>query len=189
MARDGSQTKTLIDDTALRLFVEKGVTATTIRDIAGTAGIAEGTIYRHYDSKQELAWELFAANIMELALKLDRGQQEHQSLKGKITAIINLFCSFFDANPVLFSYLLLDHHGHIRKMTPDMPSPVRVLKNAIAGGMAAGEIPQADADVKTAMVLGLIIQVAVFRIYGHIHWSLTSLSPTLMENAWKILGI
>ncbi len=39
---------------------------------------------------------------------------------------------------------------------------MRVLKNAIAAGMAAGEIPQADADVKTAMVLGLIIQVAVF---------------------------
>jgi AcrR family transcriptional regulator len=187
MSRDGSQTKALIDDTALRLFVEKGVTATTIKDIAGQAGIAEGSIYRHYDSKQELAWDLFATNIIELAVKLDRAQQEQQTLKGKLNAIVSLFCTFFDANPVLFSYLLLDHHGHIRKMTPDMPSPVRVLKNAIAGGMAAGEIPQADADVKTAMVLGLIIQVAVFRIYGHIAWSLTSLAPTLIENAWKIL--
>jgi AcrR family transcriptional regulator len=187
MARDGSQTKALIDDTALRLFVEKGVTATTIKDIAGTAGIAEGSIYRHYESKQELAWELFAKNISELAVNLDRCQQEHQTLKDKMTAIINLCCSFFDASPVLFSYLLLDHHGHIRKMTPDMPSPVRVLKNAIAGGMAGGEIPQADADVKTAMVLGILIQVAVFRIYGNIRWSLTDLAPTLLENSWKIL--
>jgi AcrR family transcriptional regulator len=187
MARDGSQTTALIDDTALRLFVDKGVTATTIKDIAGTAGIAEGTIYRHYDTKRELAWELFATNIVELAMNLDRCQQEHQTLKGKMAAIINLCCSFFDANPVLFSYLLLDHHGHIRKMTPDMPSPVRVLKNAIAGGMAAGEIPQADADVKTAMVLGVLIQVAVFRIYGRITWSLTSLAPTLIDNSLKIL--
>jgi AcrR family transcriptional regulator len=188
MARDGSQTKALIDDTALSLFVEKGVSATTIKDIAGKAGIAEGSIYTHYDSKQELAWELFAKNIVELAVNLDRCQQQYQTLKNKMAAIINLCCTFFDANPVLFSYLLLDHHGHIRKMTPEMPSPVRVLKNAIAGGMASGEIPQADADVKTAMVLGILIQVAVFRIYGHITWSLTSLAPTLVENAWKILG-
>jgi AcrR family transcriptional regulator len=188
MARDGSQTKELIDDVALRLFVEKGVTATTIKDIAGTAGIAEGTIYCHYDSKQELAWELFAQNIMKLATHLDRCQQEHQSFKDKMAAVINLCCSFFDANPVLFSYLLLDHHGHIRKMTPEMPSPVRVLKSVITRGMAAGEIPKADADVKTAMVLGVLIQVAVFRIYGHITQSLSSLVPTLVDNAWKILG-
>ena len=188
MARDGSQTKTLIDDTALRLFVEKGVTATTIKDIAGTAGIAEGTIYRHYDSKQELAWELFANNITELAVNLDRCQQKHQALKDKLAAIITLCCSFFDTKPMLFSYLLLDHHGHIRKMTPEMPSPVRVMKNVIAGGMAAGEIPPANTDVKTAMVLGLLIQVAVFKIYGRITQSLSSLAPTLMENAWKILG-
>ncbi len=187
MARDGSQTKALIDNTALHLFVEKGVTATTIKDIASKAGIAEGSIYRHYDSKQDLAWQLFATNFTELAVKLDRGQQKHQTLKDKMAAIINLCCSFFDANPVLFSYLLLDHHGHIRKMTPDMPSPVRVLKNAIAGGMAAGEIPQADADVKTAMVLGILIQVAVFKIYGNIARSLTDLAPTLVDNAWKIL--
>ena len=177
----------LIDKTALRLFVEKGVTATTIKDIAGTAGIAEGTIYRHYDSKHELAWELFAKNITELARNLDRCQQKHQALKDKLAAIINLCYSFFDTNPMLFSYLLLDHHGHIRKMTPDMPSPVRVLKNAIAEGMAAGEIPPADADVKTAMVLGLLIQVAVFKIYGRITQNLTSLAPTLVDNAWKIL--
>jgi AcrR family transcriptional regulator len=187
MARDGSQTKALIDDTALRLFVEKGVTATTIKDIAGTAGIAEGTIYRHYVSKQELAWELFAKNITELAVNLDRCQQKHQALQDKLAAIINLCCSFFDTKPMLFSYLLLDHHGYIRKMTPEMPSPVRVLKNVIAAGMAAGEIPQANADVKTAMVLGVLIQVAVFRIYGRVFQSLSSLAPTLVENTWKIL--
>ena len=99
MSRDGSQTKALIDDIALRLFVEKGVTATTIKDIATTAGIAEGTIYCHYDSKQELAWELFAKNIMELAVNLDRCQQEHQALKDKMAAFINLCYSFFDAKP------------------------------------------------------------------------------------------
>jgi AcrR family transcriptional regulator len=189
MSRDGTQTKQLIDDTALRLFVEKGVTATTIKDIAGTAGIAEGTIYRHYDSKQELAWKIFAKNITELAVNLDRCQQKHQAVKDKLAAFINLCYSFFDTKPMLFSYLLLDHHGHIRKMTPEMPSPVRVLKNVIAEGMAAGEIPQADADVKTAMVLGLLIQVAVFKIYGRITQSLSSLAPTLVDNAWKILSV
>ena len=99
MARDGSKTKQLIDKTALRLFVEKGVTATTIKDIAGTAGIAEGTIYRHYPSKHQLAWELFAKNMVALAQELDHCQQPHRSLKEKLTAIINYVCSFHDSIP------------------------------------------------------------------------------------------
>jgi AcrR family transcriptional regulator len=188
MVRDASQTKELIDDIALRLFVEKGVTATTTKDLARTAGISEGTLYRHYVSKTDLAWELFSKNYVELAMNLDRCQQKYQTLKDKLAAIIRLFCSFYDPHLALFSYLLLDHHGNIRKMTPDMPSPVRVLKSAIAGGMAAGEIPQADADVKTAMVLGLILQVAVFKIYGIITQSLSSLAPALVDNSWKILS-
>ena len=112
MARDASQTKELIDDTALRLFVEKGVTATTTKDIARTAGISEGTLYRHYASKNDLAWGLFSKNYVELAVNLDRCQQQYQTLKDQLAAIIHLFCSFYDANPALFSYLLLDHHGH-----------------------------------------------------------------------------
>ena len=187
MARDASQTKKLIEDIALRLFVEKGVTATTTKNIARTAGISEGTLYLYYASKNDLAWELFSKNYVELAVNLDRGQQQHQTLKDKLAAIIQSFCAFYDANPALFSYLLLDHHGNIRKMTPDMPNPVRVLKSVIVEGMAAGEIPQADADVKTAMVLGSVLQVAVFKIYGIITQNLSSLAPTLVDNAWKLL--
>ncbi len=75
--------------------MEKGVTATTIKDIAGTAGIAEGTIYCHYNSKQQLAWELFARNITELAVNLDSCQQKFQTLKDKMAAIINFMLFFF----------------------------------------------------------------------------------------------
>jgi hypothetical protein len=39
------------------------------------------------------------------------------------------------------------------------------------------------------MVLGLLIQVAVFRIYGRINATLSSLAPTLVENTWKILSL
>ena len=102
MARDASQTKELIDDIALRLFVEKGVTATTTKNIARTAGISEGTLYLHYASKNDLAWELFSKNYVELAVNLDRCQQQHQTLKDKLAAIIHLFCSFYDDQPHAF---------------------------------------------------------------------------------------
>jgi AcrR family transcriptional regulator len=72
--RDGTQTRQQIDRAALRLFAKKGIKETTIRDIAEAAGIAEGTLYRHYKSKDELSWILFRDNYAELGRHLDRVQ-------------------------------------------------------------------------------------------------------------------
>lgn len=48
---------------ALELFVEKGVEGATTREIARRAGAAEGTMFRHFASKEELAWRLFDDNL------------------------------------------------------------------------------------------------------------------------------
>jgi AcrR family transcriptional regulator len=186
--RNGAITKELIARTALKLFVEKGITETTIRDIAETAAIAEGTIYRHYDSKDALAWELFSTNFTAFARELDEIQAGHQTLRLKLNAMIRQFCTFFDEDPVLFSYLLLAQHAQFKKVTQEMASPIRVLREVITAGMEAGEVPAANPNVATAMVLGLVLQVAVFKVYGGLNQSLSSLEDTLVASSWRILA-
>ena len=66
MAR-GSDTKHKIERAALTLFVARGVAETTTREIAFAAGIAEGTIYRHFTSKEQLATDLFIGHHIGLA--------------------------------------------------------------------------------------------------------------------------
>ena len=114
----GLKTKELIEKTALSLFVQKGITETTIRDIASSAEIAEGTMYRHFASKEELAWEIFSKHFTAFALELEQVQKEQGNLKKKIEAMVRDICAFFDNDPVLFSYLFLFavdmelHHLH-----------------------------------------------------------------------------
>ncbi len=50
-------TRDRIVETARSLFAEKGYERTTTAEIAREAGISEGTIYRHFDSKKELLME------------------------------------------------------------------------------------------------------------------------------------
>ncbi len=139
--RPKDQTKELIARTALGLFVEKGIDGTTIRDIAAAAGIAEGTLYRHYSGKDALAWDLFSQNYTAFALELQRIQAGQPTLRAKLDAMVRQFCTFFDHDPVLFSYLLLAQHGQLQKVTPEMPNPVEVVREVLAGGMDRGEIP------------------------------------------------
>ena len=185
--RDGSKTKELIARTALLLFVEKGITETTIRDIAGAAGIAEGTLYRHYESKDQLAWELFSTNYLAFALELDRLQEEYDTLQDKLAAMIRQFCTFFDRDPVLFSYLLLAQHAQLKKVTPEMQTAVTVLQKVIARGMARREVPEMEVELAAAMVLGVVLEVAIFKAYGRITQDLSQLRETLIAACWRVL--
>lgn len=52
--------RTQILDAAARVFADRGYHRTTVRDVAREAGIADGTIYLYFTSKQELLLALIA---------------------------------------------------------------------------------------------------------------------------------
>lgn len=183
----GQDTRDRLTREALRLFVEKGVAETTVRDIAAAADVAEGSLYRHYESKEALAWDLFAGAFTHLAQELDALQRAEKTLRDKVAAMIRHFCAFFDRDRTLFSYLLLSQHGQLRRVTPEMPHPIEVLRTAIRAAMRRGEIPKGDADVATSMVMGLVLQPAIDRIYGRLRHDLTRLADGLVAAAWRVL--
>src|SRR5205085_3545202 len=45
-------------DIAAGLFAERGLRATTVRDIADAAGILSGSLYHHFDSKESMVDEI-----------------------------------------------------------------------------------------------------------------------------------
>lgn len=184
----GQRTQERIEQVTLALFAEKGVDRTTIGDIARAAGIAEGTIYRHYPSKEELVWQLFSRNYLSLAERLDRLQAARQGLRAKLAAMVGLFCSLYEQDSDMFRFLLLVQHGQLERVTAEMQTPVTVLKAAIEAAIARGEIPRQDPQVATAMVLGIVLQAAVFRVYGRIDRPLGVFAEQLTESAWRALG-
>ncbi len=184
----GARTQQRIEQATLALFAEKGVDRTTIGDIARAAGIAEGTIYRHYPSKEELIWQLFSRNYLDLAARLDSLQAARQGLPAKLAAMVGLFCSLYEQDPDMFRFLLLVQHGQLERVTAEMLTPVKVLKAAIEEAIARGEIPPQDAEVATAMVLGMVLQVAVFKIYGRVPQPLGDFAERLAAACWRALG-
>lgn len=186
--RDGTQTRQQIDRAALRLFARKGIKETTIRDIAEAAGIAEGTLYRHYKSKDELSWVLFRDNYAELGRHLDRVQAAEETTKDKIQSMIRYFCHVYESDQDLFTYLFLARHGHVQRLAPRLPNPYLVVRHVVSRGMRVGEIPKQDPDVAASMVMGVVNQVIDSRILGdRIKVSIASLADTIADGGWRVL--
>lgn len=64
------QTKSKILLAAQKLFAHKGFNGTTTRDLAEKAGVAEGTIFRHFPNKKAILVELATEGWIEILTDL-----------------------------------------------------------------------------------------------------------------------
>jgi AcrR family transcriptional regulator len=75
---------------AARLFAERGLRATTVRDIADAAGILSGSLYHHFDSKESMVDEILREFLDELFGTyreiLSRRLAPRQTLQDVVTA-------------------------------------------------------------------------------------------------------
>ena len=87
-------------DIASALFYEQGFTATGIKQIIDTAGIAKGTFYSHFSSKEEVGVEWLKKRHRVWNSWLKPQLDEPKSARGKIVALFDFLeswmsdCSF-----------------------------------------------------------------------------------------------
>ncbi len=72
-------------DAALELFVEKGFAATRSEEVAARAGVAKGTLYRYYPSKDELFKAMVRENLSEHIVASAAQAAQHE---GPITELL-----------------------------------------------------------------------------------------------------
>ncbi|NMG08299.1 TetR/AcrR family transcriptional regulator [Brasilonema sp. UFV-L1] len=65
-----TQTRSRIQDAARRLFASQGFDATTTRDLAQAAGVAEGTLFRHFSNKKAILIEVATQGWVEILTDL-----------------------------------------------------------------------------------------------------------------------
>jgi AcrR family transcriptional regulator len=62
-----SRTRAVLLDAALRLLAERGPRRTSMADLAGAAGVAKGTLYNHFRTKEDVWSAVLEAEIRRLA--------------------------------------------------------------------------------------------------------------------------
>jgi AcrR family transcriptional regulator len=180
-------TKTRIKDAALKLFAEQGVGETTTRDLAGAAGIAEGTIYRHYASKDDLARDLFKEYYAAFAERIGKAQDGQQGIRNKLRAIVRDACALFDENPTLYRFLLLIQHEALQRLPKGGANPLGAMRAVVAEGIAAGEVRIKNPQLGASMVLGLLVQPALAIVHGSLKAPLGAYAEDIAEASIRVL--
>ncbi|WP_163505608.1 TetR/AcrR family transcriptional regulator [Fodinicola acaciae] len=112
--RKKRQTRTTIGDTALRLFLERGFDAVSIKEIADEADVAVTTIFKHFPSKEALIFDEDAdieAGLVSAVRDRAPGQSVLDGLRDHIiasshpeSAEMRAFLRLIDETPALRDY-------------------------------------------------------------------------------------
>ena len=174
---------------ALKLFVEKGINGTTIRDIAQEAGVGEGTLYCHFKSKEEMAWQLFYQNLKQFTREMLRQVEGTPGgCRQKIRAVVQAFFELAEERPLLFAYLLLGEHTELKKFPQEALRPKDVLIQLVEEVKEAGMCREMDSPLGGALLLGMILRVAMFKREGLITARLTDLIDKVAAACCRVVG-
>jgi len=181
--------KQSILDTALELFVRDGVDGTSIRAIAEGAETAEGNIYRHFKSKNDLARKLFleCANHFRTAFKEAAGQEKNP--EEQIKAIIREIFEFAFDQKKEFAYVLIVHHREeiITKEILSKPLPKDIFIKILETGIDEGKFRSVDPNIAIAWIIGMVQRSFIFMQSGMISLSKEDLVDQTIDAALRTI--
>ncbi len=179
--------KPAITEAAIRLFSEKGIKATTVKDIAMAAHVAEGTLYRHWKSKDELAQEIFYDNMRRFKLDLENELCGVTGTKNRLRRAILAFYAFAHREPLLYKFLILSSHYELRGLLPQTPKPLEVIIEIVREGIVAGELKEIELPFAGAIIVGVITKLSDFKRMGVIEKDLDSYIDPVTDILWDAL--
>ncbi|MGH7295167.1 MAG: TetR/AcrR family transcriptional regulator [Polyangiaceae bacterium] len=110
MAHDSDKAEAILG-AALDLFVERGFHGTSVPSVADKAGVAAGTIYHYFDSKEALVNALYKRWKAEISARLVTDFPHDRPVREQFRILWERMAEFALAHPRELAFLELHHHG------------------------------------------------------------------------------
>jgi AcrR family transcriptional regulator len=156
-------------EAAEAVFAERGFHRARIQDVAARARIAVGTVYNHFDEKEDLLRALLEERMEGLVTELERRRDDPADFERGLTARVARMLHYVETHRAFFT--VATEHGAIGAGSASASVPgVKAAKGIararatfmkiVEEGIAAGELEPIE-PIRLARVLG-----ALFRAFS-----------------------
>ena len=153
-----NQTRTRILQAAQRLFAAKGFEGTTTRDLAQIAGVAEGTLFRHFANKKAILVEVATSGWVDILTDLLTELSEMGSYKAVAQVMRRRMCNLqknADIMRVCFMEVQFNPDLRDRIQTEIIEKMTEVAEAFFQTAIDKGIYRQMDAKLGAKVFLGL----------------------------------
>ncbi|MDC0475021.1 TetR/AcrR family transcriptional regulator [Hyphomicrobiales bacterium] len=142
--------RSLIIASGINVFVDKGVAEATVRDIIRATGLASGTFYNYFKSKEEVLVAIFddfaseiGENIRSQKHKIPKDFEDFLRIK------ISTFLNYINNKPEIYLIMSNNHNlvTNFSIATPQIILEIDYLKEEVVEGINEGVFPKIDVDL------------------------------------------
>jgi TetR/AcrR family transcriptional regulator, fatty acid metabolism regulator protein len=141
-ARGGDKRERILD-AAVRVFAKKGFYATRVSEVAKAAGVADGTIYLYFKSKDELLVSLFEDRVERLLRFLEKELAPGTSASEKLRRVIELQLGLLEGERDLAEVITVILRQSTKLMkeyaAPKFTAYLDAIARIVADGQSSGE--------------------------------------------------
>ena len=155
-AREINKTKNrqAIIEAGIRVFISKGVSETTVRDIIRSTGLASGTFYNYFNSKEEVLVAIFNDFAKEVGKTVRDENVQPDNFEEFLRIKLTRFFKFVSSKPEIFMIMSNNHNlvNNFSINTPQIILEIDYLKEEINDYIKKGVFPNFDVDLFALVV-------------------------------------
>jgi TetR/AcrR family transcriptional regulator, fatty acid metabolism regulator protein len=183
--RDPEKPQQIID-AAIRVFARHGYYNSRVSDIAKEAGVASGTIYLYFKTKDDILVRLVRERMAEWVAFLRQATAALPDAPAKLRRLVALHLKMLEDNPDLAEVLqveLRQGHKFFRGASAhEITAYFALIGSVLEEGMAGGRIrPDLPVKLATKMLFGAMDQVATSWVLGKRRYRLSDTADAVAD--------
>lgn len=162
-----NKTKRKIFEASMKLFAEKGYDATSIEEITATVGVAKGTLYYHFSSKEEIFNFLVEEGVKLLKNSIEIKTQKVDNAIDKLKAVILIEIKVMLKYENFMTILLSQIWGNeprnniCKKYVFEY---IKIVEQIVKDGIEKGEIIEGDPELIATEIFGVTCSGLVYKL-------------------------
>ncbi|MBL4635627.1 MAG: TetR/AcrR family transcriptional regulator [Kofleriaceae bacterium] len=153
------------------VFAENGFFYAKVSQIAKQAGVADGTIYLYFKSKDDLLISLFEVRMKQVCTAMNETIAKDKECADKLRSFIRTHLALVNDHPSLAEVLTVELRQSSKFMkehsNPQFAEYLKILATIIADGQSKGEFdPTVPAPLAARGIFGMVDELALAWLLG-----------------------
>jgi TetR/AcrR family transcriptional regulator len=160
-----NKTKNLIFESAIKIFSESGYRGATMDDIAANAGLAKGTLYYHFSSKEEIFNFIVEEGLNILQNQVIEVQNINIAPIEKLIKICRIQLTFLYGYTDFFKVVMSQLWGNENRqdeLRQKLRTYINEIEINIKSAMENGQIKEGDTELIAFQFFGSLCSSAIY---------------------------